>query len=55
MVETAATQPLCWMGGLRYLIGGGSTAYGVAINDPVARIDLFAHKVMQGASAKEHK
>jgi hypothetical protein len=49
----AATQPLCWMGGLRYLIGGGSTAYGVAINDPVARIDLFAHKVTQGASPEQ--
>src|SRR5207253_3420136 len=49
----AATQPLCWMGGLRYLMGGGNTAYGVAISDPVARIDLFAHKVSQGGSPEQ--
>ncbi|HWE25907.1 MAG TPA: hypothetical protein VG496_18370, partial [Myxococcales bacterium] len=49
----AATQPLCWMAGLRYLVGGGGNAYGVPINEPVNRIDLFAHKVMQGASSEQ--
>jgi hypothetical protein len=48
-----ATQPLCWMGGLRHLAGGGSMAYGVSMSDPPARIDLFAHKVMQGATAEQ--
>jgi hypothetical protein len=49
----AATQPLCWMGGLRYLAGGGNTAYGIPIIDPLPRIDVFAQKVMQGASAEQ--
>jgi hypothetical protein len=53
VLSEAATQPLCWMGGSRYLMGGGSTAYGVAMNDPVARIDLFAHKVTQGGSPEQ--
>ena len=48
-----ATHLLCWMGGLRYLVGGGSHAYGVPIMDPVARIELFAQKVTQGATAEQ--
>jgi len=49
----AATQALSWMGGLRHFIGSSSHAYGVAFADPVLRLDLYAHKVMQGASAEQ--
>src|SRR3989440_8218762 len=49
----AATQALSWMGGLRHFTGSSTHAYGVAFADPVLRLDLYAQKVMQGASAEQ--
>ena len=52
-LSEAATQALSWMGGLRHFTGSSSHAYGIAFADPVLRLDLYAQKVMQGASAEQ--
>ena len=49
----AATQALGWMGGLRHLSGSSSQAYGIAFAEPAARVDLYARKVMQGATPEQ--
>ncbi|MFL5310386.1 MAG: hypothetical protein ACJ79H_08045 [Myxococcales bacterium] len=49
----AATQALGWMGGLRHFTGSSSHAYGIAFAEPVLRLDLYAQKVMQGATAEQ--
>jgi len=53
VLSEAATHALSWMGGLRHLAGGSSHAYGVAFAEPAGRMDLYAHKVMQGASPEQ--
>jgi len=52
-LSEAATQALAWMGGTRHLAGSSSHAYGVAFAEPLARLDLYAHKVMLGASGEQ--
>jgi hypothetical protein len=48
----AALQPLAWLGGARQLAGSGCTAYGLAFEEPVHRLGLYAHKAAHGASVE---
>ncbi|MFL5433255.1 MAG: hypothetical protein ACJ784_01965 [Myxococcales bacterium] len=48
----AALQPLAWLGGARQLAGSGCAAYGLAFEEPVHRLGLYAHKAAHGASVE---
>jgi hypothetical protein len=48
----AALQPLAWLGGAKQLPGSGCVAYGLAFEEPVHRLGLYAHKVTHGAGAE---
>jgi hypothetical protein len=52
LAETA-TQPLAFLGGLRFLAGSLSHAYGIPFAEPPARVDTYAHKLMQGATPEQ--
>jgi hypothetical protein len=52
LVETA-TQALACLGGVRNLAGSSCAAYGMTFSEPLARIDLLAHKVAQGVTQEQ--